>query len=77
MIKRRGKSQIENLTPAHKSLESRGQMRSDWGMLYTIAKILLRAIRYCLCILKKNLIQKRYEHPKLWDNKSPNFGTPI
>jgi hypothetical protein len=19
----------------------------------------------------------RYEHPKIWDSKSPNFGTPI
>jgi hypothetical protein len=46
MIKRRGKSQIGNLTPDHKSLERRGQMRSDWGMLYTIEKNILRAIRY-------------------------------
>jgi len=25
---------------------------------------------------KKNLIWKRYERPKFWDNKSPNFETP-
>jgi hypothetical protein len=30
MIKRRGGSQIENLTPDHKPLESRGQMSSNW-----------------------------------------------
>jgi hypothetical protein len=46
MIKRKGKNQIENLTPDHKSFESRGQMKSDWGMLYTIGKIFLRDIMY-------------------------------
>jgi hypothetical protein len=39
MIKRRGESQIGNLNPNHKSLESMGQMKSDWSMLYTVAKI--------------------------------------
>jgi hypothetical protein len=29
MIKRNGKSQIENLTPDHKSFKSKGQMKSD------------------------------------------------
>jgi hypothetical protein len=43
MIERRGGSQIENLTPDHKSLESKGQMRSDWGVLYTVGKIFSRA----------------------------------
>jgi len=50
MIKRKGVSQIENLTCDHKPLESKGQMGSDWGMLYTIGKIFLRAIRYFPCI---------------------------
>jgi hypothetical protein len=45
MIKRKGGSQIENLTPDHISLESRGQMRSDWGVFHTVEKIFLRAIR--------------------------------
>jgi hypothetical protein len=76
MIKRRGGSQIGNLTIDHKSLESMGQMSSDWNMLYTVGKIFLRAIRFYLFILKKkNLIWKIYEPPKFWDNKSPNFGT--
>jgi hypothetical protein len=30
-----------------------------------------------LCIFFKNLIWKIYEHPKFWDNKSPNFKTII
>jgi hypothetical protein len=39
MIEKRGRSQIGNLTPDHKLLESRGQMSSDWGVLYTIGNI--------------------------------------
>jgi hypothetical protein len=31
----------------HKSLESKGQMRSDWNVLYTVGKIFSRAIKYC------------------------------
>jgi hypothetical protein len=58
-------------------LKSMGQMRSNRGVLYIVEKIFLRAIRYCPCIFKTYLICERYEHPKLWDNKSPNFGTPI
>jgi hypothetical protein len=76
MIKRRGRSQIGNLTPDHKPLESRGQMKSDWSMLYTIGKIFSRAIRYCPHTLKKNYTSERYEHPNFWDNKSFSFGTP-
>jgi hypothetical protein len=69
MIKRRVENQIENLTPNYKTLESKGQMSSNWGVLYTVGKILLKAIRYCLCNFKINLIWERYEHP--------NFGTTI
>jgi hypothetical protein len=46
MIKRRGRNQIENLIFNHKSLESKGKMRSDWGVLYTIEKLFLRAISF-------------------------------
>jgi hypothetical protein len=53
MIKRRVRSQIGNLTLDHKPLESRGQMRLDWGMLYTIRKIFLKVIRYYPQLLKK------------------------
>jgi hypothetical protein len=45
-------------------------MISNWGVQYIIGKILLRAIRYGHHMLKKNLIQGRYEYPKFWDNKS-------
>jgi len=46
MIKRTSESQIGNLIPDHKSLESKGQMTFDWGMLYTIGKIFLGAIKF-------------------------------
>jgi hypothetical protein len=39
MIFKKGGSQIENLTPDHKSLSNRGQMRSDWGVFSTVGKI--------------------------------------
>jgi hypothetical protein len=47
MIKRRGGSQIANLTIDHKPLEIRDQMGSDWGALYTFGKMFLKAIKYC------------------------------
>jgi len=68
--------QIEILIPDHKSLENKGQMSFDWGVIYTFKKIFLRAIRYYPFILKIDLIWKIYEHPRFWDIKSLNFGTP-
>jgi hypothetical protein len=64
MIKRRGASQIENLTPNHKPFESKNQMKLRLGMLYIVEKTFLRAIRYCPHILKKDLILEKYECPK-------------
>jgi hypothetical protein len=55
---RKGGNQIGNLTPDHKSFESKGQMKSDWSMLYTIGKIFSRVIRYCPQTLKKNYLRK-------------------
>jgi hypothetical protein len=52
MIKRKGESQIENLTSDHKSLKTKGQMKFDWGVLYTVRKIFLKDIRYLPFILK-------------------------
>jgi hypothetical protein len=40
----------------HKSLEIKGQMSFDWGVLYTVGKIFLKVIGYCLHIFKINLI---------------------
>jgi len=37
--KKKGRSQIGNLILDHKLLESKGQMSSDWGVLYTIGNI--------------------------------------
>jgi hypothetical protein len=36
MIKGRGGSQIGNLTPNHKPIEIKGQMKSNWGVLFTV-----------------------------------------
>jgi hypothetical protein len=36
---------LNYLTPDHKSFEIRGQMKFDLSMLYTVEKILSRAIR--------------------------------
>jgi hypothetical protein len=67
MIKRKGKNQIENLIPDQKSLESKGQMRFNWDILYSIGKIFLRAIRYFPCIFKIDRFEK--------DMNVQSFGT--
>jgi hypothetical protein len=74
MIKKKGGNQNGNLTPDHKSLKSKGQLKSHWSVLYTVRNIFLKNIIYFLCIFKIDLIWERYECPKFWDNKSPNFG---
>jgi hypothetical protein len=56
MIKRKGGSQIENLILDHKSLESKGPMRFDWSMLYTVGKIFSRAIRHYPHTIRKDFI---------------------
>jgi hypothetical protein len=56
MIKIKAMNQIENLTFVHKPLENMVQMSSDWGVLYDFGKIFLRNIKYCLSILKTDLI---------------------
>jgi len=50
MIRIKGRNQIGNLTPYHKSLESRGEMKFDWGVLYIVEKVILKDIKYFLCI---------------------------
>jgi hypothetical protein len=65
MIKRKGGSQIKNLTPDHKPFESRGQMNSDWGVLYTIGNIFLRAIKYCHQVFHK----KNFDLRNIWTSK--------
>jgi hypothetical protein len=51
-------------------------MNFDENMLYIIGKLFLKVLRYFPHIFKTDLIWERYERPKLWDNKSLNFGTP-
>jgi hypothetical protein len=52
MIKRKGGSQIDNLTFDHNSLEIKGQMRFDWKDLFEGYKMLP------LNFQKKNLFKK-------------------
>jgi hypothetical protein len=56
MIKNRGGNQIEILIPNHKPCENKGQMSSDWDMIYKFGKIFSRAIIYCPHIFKIGLI---------------------
>ncbi len=62
-------NQIGNLTPDHKSLESKSQMMFNWAVLYTIGNIFLKVIGYFLQIFKKYLISKNM--------RPQNFGTII
>jgi hypothetical protein len=38
-MKKKGKSQSENLTFNHKSFESKAKISYDWSVLYIVAKI--------------------------------------
>jgi hypothetical protein len=53
---KKSNNQIGNLIPNHKPLESKGQMSSNWGILYIVGKIFLKAIKYYPRIFKINLI---------------------
>ncbi len=57
MIKRKGKSKIETLDD--KSLESRGQMRFNWDVLYIVRNIFSKAIKYCPCIFNIDFTLKK------------------
>jgi len=46
--KKKGKNQIP-------TLKNKGQMKTNWGVLYTIGNNFLRAIKYFLCIQKKKI----------------------
>jgi hypothetical protein len=61
---KKGGSQIGNLIFDHKPLESRGQIGSDWGMLYTIEKILFEGHRILPSHFQNKFHWRRYKHPK-------------
>jgi hypothetical protein len=64
MIKRKGKSQIGNLTPDHKSLENRGQIRSNRGVLYTFGKIFFEGYKIFV-----SHFQKKIDLRNIWTSK--------
>jgi hypothetical protein len=70
--RKKGRScQIPNLTPDHKPLESRGEMSSNWGVLYTIGKIFLKIIIYHPCITWPKKFGKGI---LAWDKACVDFG---
>jgi hypothetical protein len=73
-----GKGQIGNLTPNHKSLENRGQMKLNWGVFYTVGKIFLMAIRYYLQIFKKKTyFEKDMRVQSSRTTRVPILGLPL
>jgi hypothetical protein len=77
MIKRRGRSQIGNLTSDHKLFESMGQMSSNWGVLYNVEKIFLRVIIYFHHIFKIDLIEKYMSIQTFGTTKVTILGLPF
>jgi hypothetical protein len=72
-----GENQMEIWLPT-KSLESRGQMRFDWNMLYTGWKIFARAIRYFPRIFfKKPWFEKYMNIQSFGITKVPILGLPL
>jgi len=51
-------------------IPERNQMRSNWGVLYTVEKIFLRATKYCPCIFKKIWFKKIWASQVLGQQKS-------
>jgi hypothetical protein len=59
-------------------LESKSQMRSNWGMLYVVIKIFLRFIRYCHRIFrKKTCFEKHMSIQSFGATRVPILGLPF
>ncbi len=58
----------------HKPLESKGQMNSNWGMLYIVGKIFLRAMKYCPQVSKNNWFEKDINIQSFGTTKVPFLG---
>jgi hypothetical protein len=55
MIKGRGMNQIGDLTPNHKSLKRRGQVRSNWSMLYSVGNIFFKGYKVLFSYFQKKI----------------------
>jgi hypothetical protein len=64
MIKGRGMNQIGNLTPNHKSLKRRGQMRSNWSMLYNVGNIFFKGYKILSSYFQNKFDLKKNGCPK-------------
>jgi hypothetical protein len=76
MIKGRGVSQIGNLTPDHNSLENMGWTRCNWGVLYTIGNIFLKAIIYMSHFQKKTWFEKNMNVQNFMQQESQFWNSP-
>jgi hypothetical protein len=64
MIKRRGENQIENLTPDHRSLESRGSNEVRFKHVIHCWKGILKNYKILSLHFQNKVDLKQYEHPK-------------
>jgi len=64
MIKRKGKGQIGNLILDHKSLENKGQMKSNRGVLYTYGIIFFEGYKIYV-----SHSQKKIDLKNIWASK--------
>jgi len=60
-------------TPASSKLDSRGQNTSPWGSLYTVGKLLRRAIRLLQTSSQSKVWAGSYEFPKSRESKPGQF----
>jgi len=48
-------NQIGDLTPNHKSLKRRGQVRSNWSMLYSVGNIFFKGYKVLFSYFQKKI----------------------
>jgi hypothetical protein len=78
MIKRKGKSLIENLILDNKFFKRKDQMRSDWGMLYIIRNIFFESYKLLsFCFHKKTQFEKDMNVQSFGIAKVPVLGLPF
>jgi len=58
-------------------LENKGQMKSDWGMLYTVGQFFLKTIRCFPCILKMTWFEKDMNNQNFETIRIPILGFPL
>jgi hypothetical protein len=76
--KERARIKLGYLTPNHKSLQSKGQMRFDWNMVYIVGKDIFQKIyNNVLAFSKKTWIEKDMNVQSFGTTKVPILGLPF